>query len=116
FVALIFSVVLLAGSWLWELRRWLGRNQKNRADAYNHEIIELLVRAQNTESTAELATIRKDLISILTVSVHDLDVDRISEESFQSLRAIWQIAMDAVREKSALVEAELNRARMGQTG
>jgi hypothetical protein len=75
---------------------------------------QLLCRAQSTDDPAELGAIRKELVSILTVSVNDLDEDRISEESFQSMRAIWQIAMDGVREKSALVEADAHRQRVAQ--
>ena len=52
-------------------------------------------------------------MSILIVSVNDLDEDRISEESFQSLRAIWQISVDAVRERTALVQADAAHQGLG---
>lgn len=105
FVALILSSTLLFGSWLWELKRWLLRKQKNHADAYNRHIIELLNRAQASTSQSDLAVIRTELTRILTVSVQDLDDDRISEESFQSLRVLWQIAIDTVRERDAAIQA-----------
>jgi len=113
FVALIFSAIVLAASWLWELKRWLGRKQKNRADAYNHQMIQLMCQAQAAASESDLSRIRKELMSILIVSVNDLDEDRISEESFQSLRAIWQISVDAVRERTALVQADAAHQGLG---
>jgi hypothetical protein len=62
-------------------------------------MILLMGRAQNIEESAELGPIR-------------------SEESFQSLRAIWQIAMDTVRERSALLEADARhqKAEVGRGG
>jgi TRAP transporter TAXI family solute receptor len=105
FCALIVTLVLLGGSWLWELKRWLGRKQKNRADAYNHQIILLYNRADVSGSADELEQVRHELMKILTRSVCDLDEDRISHEDFQSLRVIWQIAIDAVREKHTTLQA-----------
>ena len=103
FVALIVSMVVLCGSWLWELKRWLERKQKNRADAYNHEIIALLTRTQETDTAEDLDQIRQELTKILIASVNDLDEDRISDESFQSIRVLWQIAVDAVKERASTV-------------
>jgi hypothetical protein len=39
------------------------------------------------------------LLPILTDAVGALDEDRISEESFQSFRVVWQISLDLIRER-----------------
>ena len=38
-------------------------------------------------------------MKLLTEAVNSLDKDRISEESFQSFRVVWQIAADMVHER-----------------
>src|SRR5262245_30969604 len=84
FVALVLTVILLLGSWGWELRRWMVRGQKDRADDYTHAVILLITRTQATADTTELALIRDQLFKLLTDVVWALDQERISEESFQS--------------------------------
>src|SRR5262249_57022935 len=46
FIALSLTVLLLCGSWMWELRRWVVQGQKDRADDYTHEVIVLIGRIQ----------------------------------------------------------------------
>ena len=36
YVGLILTVGLMAGSWIWELKRWMQRQQKNQADQYSN--------------------------------------------------------------------------------
>jgi hypothetical protein len=43
------------------------------------------------------------LLAILTKAVYDLDGDKLSEESFQSFRAVLQIALDVTKERHALI-------------
>jgi TRAP transporter TAXI family solute receptor len=103
-LALLLTIVLLIGSWTWELKRWLERGQKNKGDEYNHQVVVLLNRAQATNTFAELEQIRQDQLEILNRAVDDLDRDQISEESFQSFRVVWQIASDMIRERKATLE------------
>lgn len=99
FVALVLTVVLLLGSWAWELRRLFSRGQKNVADHYNHEVVTLITRAEATSDPQTVEEIRLRLFKMLTEVVCALDEDRISEESFQSFRVVWQIAIDLLRER-----------------
>jgi hypothetical protein len=46
------------------------------------------------DSLASLEDVRRDLLVILAEAVHDLNADKLSEESFNSFRSIMQIAMD----------------------
>lgn len=99
YVGLILTVILLMGSWVWEGKRWIERQQKNRADAFSDQVIQLMNQARSLESRSHLEDIRQKLIGILTEAVDALNEDRISEESFQSFRVVWQIALDLVRER-----------------
>jgi len=98
FVALSLTVLLLLGSWMWELRRWVVQGQKDRADDYTHEVILLITRIQETAGAADREAIRRELLKLLNDVVWALDQERISEDSFQSFRVVWQIAFDLLRE------------------
>jgi TRAP transporter TAXI family solute receptor len=98
-LALLLTVAVLMGSWIWELKRWIGRRQKNQADQYSHRVLDMMRRAHTTHSPAELEQIRLELFHVFTQAVKDLDADHISEDSFQSFRVVWQTAIDAVREQ-----------------
>jgi hypothetical protein len=91
------TVVLMAGSWIWELKQWMQRQQKNTADQYNNRIVALMNSAQEANSLGAPEDIWRDLLAILTETVHDLDADKLSEESFDSCRSILQMAMDVAR-------------------
>lgn len=100
-LALVFSIIVLAGSGLWELKRYVERHQKNHADRHSNHAVLILNRAKVTTSVDELDRMRADLLALLTQAVYDLDVDKISEASFHSFRAIWQISLDVIRERRA---------------
>jgi len=99
YVGLILTVGIMLGSWIWELKRWMQKKQKNTADDYSNRVVALISAAQNANSTAELEHIWRELLTILAEAVQDLDADRISEESFHSFRAILQIAMEVTRDR-----------------
>jgi hypothetical protein len=103
YVGLILTVVLMAGSWIWELKRWMQRKQKDTADRYSNRAIALMNSVQQIDSTTSLDEVWTELLKLLTDAVHDLDNDKLSEESFQSFRAILQIAMDITKERRAVL-------------
>ncbi len=94
YVGLILTVVLMAGSWIWEIKRWMQSQQKNAADHYNDRIVTLMNAAQVATSPESLEDIWRALLALLTKAVRDLDADKLSEESFNSCRSILQIALD----------------------
>ena len=102
YVGLIFTVGLMVGSWIWELKRWMQRKQKNTADHYSNRVIALITTAQQAHSTTELDAIWDELLAILAEAVRDLDTDRLSQESFQSFRAILQIGMEVTRDRRTI--------------
>ncbi|HEY3742919.1 MAG TPA: TAXI family TRAP transporter solute-binding subunit [Bryobacteraceae bacterium] len=103
YVGLMLTVALMAGSWIWELKQWMLRQQKNTADQYSNRAVALMNSAQGTASMADLDEIWRELQAILTRAVHDLDEDKLSGESFNSFRCILQIALDVTRERRAMV-------------
>jgi uncharacterized protein len=105
FVGLMLTVGLMAGSWIWELRRWAQRQQKNNADKYSNRVVDLISHVQDIQSIAPLEETWSELLQILTEAVRDLDADKLSEESFNSFRVILQIGMEATRERRSMLLA-----------
>ncbi len=101
YMGLMLTVIVMIGSWIWELRAWMQRRQKNAADDYSNRVIALMNGATGATSQTALEEIRGELLVILTAAVADLDSDRLSEESFSSFRAILEIALDSVRDSAA---------------
>jgi uncharacterized protein len=105
YVGLILTVGLMAGSWIWELKRWMQRQQKNQADIYSKRVVTLMSEVQMTNSLSPLDEAWRELLKILAEAVHDLDADKLSEESFNSFRAILQIGMEVTKERRAQLMA-----------
>jgi uncharacterized protein len=106
YVGLIITVGLMAGSWIWELKRWMQRQQKDQADQYSKRVVALISGVQEINSLAPLEETWRQLLKILTEAVQDLDADKLSEESFSSFQVILQIGMDVTKERRALLMAQ----------
>jgi len=103
YVGLILTVGLMAGSWIWELKRWMQRQQKDKADQYSNRVVALISGVQDVTSLDTLDAAWRELLKILTEAVHDLDADTLSEESFNSFRAILEIGLEVTKERRALL-------------
>jgi uncharacterized protein YicC (UPF0701 family) len=102
----------MVASWLWQLNRWMRKQQQNAANLYSNRVVALIGDAQEANSIEPLDAIWDDLLAILAEAVRDLDADKISEESFLSLRSILQIGMDATRERRAILSSSNSRASL----
>jgi TRAP transporter TAXI family solute receptor len=109
-MALLLSVTVLGASGLLQLRSWLLGKQKDRADSYNLEILALIDAIGQVQSLEELSALRKTLFDILKQVVIDLDIDRITSESFESFTFPWEIANNAIRHQEAVLQ---NRQESG---
>jgi uncharacterized protein len=103
YVGLFITVGLMAGSWLWELKRWMQRKQKSKADQYSNRVVALISSVQEVNSLQPLDEAWRELLKILTEAVHDLDADKLSEESFNSFRIILQIGMEVTKERRSIL-------------
>jgi len=110
YVGLMFTVSLMAASWVWELKRWVENRQKHAADQYSDRVVALISHAQQTSTVAELDEIWRTLVAILAEAVRDLDADKLSEESFHSFRSILQIGMDVVRDRRVILGSTVREA------
>ncbi|MEL6856473.1 MAG: TAXI family TRAP transporter solute-binding subunit, partial [Cyanobacteria bacterium J06607_13] len=99
----LLSLSFLTVSSIWQFRQWLIGRQKNRADDYNLEILALIEQVEQATSLVELQELRSQLFSILRQVVIDLDVDKISPESFQSFTFPWEVAMTTLHHQEMVL-------------
>jgi TRAP transporter TAXI family solute receptor len=102
-LGLVLSASVLLASGFWQLRYSLMQRQKNRADMYNLEILTLIEQVYKSDSLEELENIRLQLFEILKTVVDDLDLDRISAESFQSFTFPWEVAISTIRHREMIL-------------
>ncbi|MEB3338191.1 MAG: hypothetical protein VKJ46_12060, partial [Leptolyngbyaceae bacterium] len=115
YIGLLLTLILLVGSWLWQLRSRFIAGQKNRADRYNLEIVELMEETYNQKDFKQITEARHKLFTIFKEVINDLDEDRITPESFQSFTFTWETAMAAVRDREALFLQKLSSSQPGRT-
>jgi len=104
FLGLLVTLGVLVLSWLRELKRKMARRQKTEGDRYTDEVIQLLLIGQKSTSLFAIEAIRSQLVVILTEGVRAVDLDQISNDAFQNLGRVWQIAIDLLRERAATVK------------
>ena len=100
--AFILSIFTLLFSAILSLRSALFQKQKNRADRYNLQILKLTEAAQNIDDLEQLQNLRSQLFAIFRKVVEDLDLDRISPESFQSFSFTWEAAIDTIHHRELI--------------
>lgn len=100
-IALMVTVFAMLVSALLALRSRLVASQKNRADRYNHQLLDLNARAAASASLPELAGMRSELNRILETVVIALDTDEVTDEGFQSFALLWESVRDTIRDRQS---------------
>jgi len=96
-LTLFLSLSMLCVSGMWHLRLRLVQLQKNRADKYNLEILNLVEQSRRIQNPYELQEVRQKLLEIFRRVLEDLDRDRISADSFQLFTFPLEVALGSVR-------------------
>jgi uncharacterized protein len=99
FIGVLLTVLAMVTSWIWQIRAWLQRRQKNVADDYSNRAVALMNAARDAKSESGLEEVHSELLNLLTAAVADLDSDKLSEQSFDSFRTILEIGLEAVRDR-----------------
>ena len=100
-LALVITVCAMLFSGLLALRSRLVAAQKNRADRYNYQLLDLNAQALAATSPDELAGLRSQLNDVLETVVVALDTDEVTDEGFQSFSLLWENVRDTIREREA---------------
>ena len=105
YLGFILTLILLIGSWAWDLKSRLERRQKNTGDGYNQKLVILIEEIYQSDIN-RVGEIRRELFVILKEVVQELDEDRIALESFQSFTFTWEAALTAVRDREILISRQ----------
>ncbi|MFQ3679185.1 MAG: TAXI family TRAP transporter solute-binding subunit [Pseudanabaenaceae cyanobacterium] len=106
-ISLLIAVATLVVSSLWQLRSQLSENQKNRADAYNLQLVKIVEETEAATDPQELARLRQELLQILRSVIEDLDRDRLSPQSYQLFVFPWETAMMTLRHREMVLQRPL---------
>lgn len=102
YLGFILTLVLLIGSWVWNLKLRIEQRQKNTGDGYNQKLIQLIEEIYQSDMN-RVGEIRQELFTMLKEVVQELDEDRIAPESFQSFTFTWEAA---VRDREILISRQ----------
>jgi hypothetical protein len=109
-LALLVTLAAVMGSGLLRLG---SRRRKKRIDLYDKEILQLAVRADETEDPAEIRRYQERLFELAAYVVDDAEVGRISPEGFNFFWFTWSMVSRHLDVRAAALSrstAEVNRA------
>ena len=110
-LALLVTVIMMLSSALIALRTRFVAKQKNKADQYNYQALEIGLKIKGARTTVELNQYHNDMQELLKRAVVALDVDEVSDAGFQSFAFIWQTVADELEEKSRTVVQDGSAAK-----
>jgi len=104
-LALLVTVLTILVSGLIALRSRFVASQKNRADVYNYELLEIERRTADATTLDELATLKGELNEVLRKVVVALDTDEVTDEGFQSFSLLWDAVRETINDKADALSA-----------
>ena len=108
-LALVVTVFAMLSSSLFALRTRFSATQKNRADRFNNEILQLSNTISSAETVEELDTCKALLKESLQRAVESLDIDEVSDDGFQSFAFLWQTAERELDDQMARILGESSK-------
>ena len=106
-LALLVTVLTILVSSLIAVRSRFVASQKNRADVYNFQLLEIVERTAAATTADELAELRERLDAVLRTAVVALDTDEVTDEGFQSFSLLWDAVRETINDRAgALAERE----------
>ncbi|GAA6621921.1 TAXI family TRAP transporter solute-binding subunit [Scytonema sp. NUACC26] len=104
YLALILTVILLALSWIRQVKSWMESSRKNEADEYIQSAINLM-----KASAGNLENNQKQLDEIFKKAADALIDERISQESFRTFNEAYKTSREAIER-----EREFNQEQIEQ--
>ncbi|MFN3362111.1 MAG: TAXI family TRAP transporter solute-binding subunit [Pseudanabaenaceae cyanobacterium] len=102
-IALLVTLFTIVFSLFAQVRSQIAEKQKNRADLYNLELVQITEELDRAETFEELERGRQRLLSIFRAVIEDLDKDRLSPESYHLFIFPWEVAINTLRHREALL-------------
>lgn len=105
-LALLVTVLTLMISGLFALRSWLQSSQKNSADIYNYQLLDIQKQAVLEDDLEELAGLKMELNNVLQSVVVALDTDEVTDEGFQSFSLLWEAVRETINDQIAAIKEQ----------
>ncbi len=96
----LLTLILLVGSWLWQLKTWLNKRNKDEADLLIEAIIQLMIAVQ-IDHQKPIAAL-EDLDKIFAQAARYLIQEKISQESFRTISEAYKAVRDMIEHKGKL--------------
>jgi uncharacterized protein len=97
YLGLLLTILLLFGSWTWELRNWMERRRKDIADNYIEQIIDVMNACKSTTLSSQDALTKID--SIFERVAVELVEESISQESFRTFNEAYKSVREVIDRK-----------------
>lgn len=107
-LALVVTVFAMLSSSLFALKSRFSATQKNRADRFNKEILQLSHTISTAQTVEELDACKVLLKEALRRAVGALDIDKVSDEGFQSFAFVWQTTQRELDDRMSQLQHQTN--------
>ena len=108
-LALVVTVFAMLSSSLFALKTRFSATQKNRADRFNKELLQLSDTISSAETIEELDACKALLKESLKRAVESLDIDEVSDDGFQSFAFLWQTTERDLDDQMTRILSESNK-------
>ena len=98
-LALLVTVFMMLSSMLIALRSRFLATQKNLADQFNYDVLDLGKKVRAANRIEEIEQCREDMQTLLDKAVVALDVDDVTDEGFQSFAFLWNSVQRDLNER-----------------
>lgn len=103
-IALGLTIVAGLFSGLLALRARYVASQKNKADIYNYQLLDIQKQAILADDLEELDGLKVEANNVLQEVVIALDTDEVTDEGFQSFSLLWDAVRETINDRIRQVE------------
>jgi len=108
-LALLVTLMTVLISAMFAIRSRFVASQKNRADVYNYQLLDIQERATEVADLAELSALKDELNAVLHTVVRALDTDEVTDEGFQSFSLLWEAVRETINDRAAAIRPEADQ-------
>lgn len=106
-LALGVTVLTLLISSLIAMRSRYVTSQKNKADIYNYQLLDIQKQAMLADEQLELDGLKVDLNNVLQTVVVALDTDEVTDEGFQSFSLLWEAVRETINDRTRQISDQI---------
>ena len=105
FVGVLITIALLAWSGLSGLKQYFLASQKNLADRYSKELMDILDEVNSSNDPNFIQRKKVYVEDMLKKVLHELDKDNVTVEGFQFFSFVWDKVYNVIIDKQKLIKS-----------